>query len=320
MRIVTVTTLVLSISIMAILAGCISMTSHAPKEPVTIGFPLDNPIFATFLNPHHAGNRIGYRFFEHLPLVWGEVPADAKSARIDPRNVERLEMEFQSQPGLVKFEYAIEEDGWVPQTWIFYMVPREDGIELLWTIETYDHGLNTYYAVQQCFRMSGRTNGEWRRKVAETPAFSEYDLWAEEEARGGTLTSLAYVVRNGHWEALPAKRTHSGCRTPQGVAMDMARTNGDLSKITGVDPYGPTEFSEPADCGLATRSDIEGQWVSAVYWERTVYITDHHPADCLHPIVNIGPIPAHGKRAIRGRIYWMQATKEQLLKRWKKDF
>jgi hypothetical protein len=49
-------------------------------------------------------------------------------------------------------------------------------------------------------------------------------------------------------------------------------------------------------------------------------VTDHHPADCLHGIVNIGGIPPKSKRSIRGKIYWFQGTLDDLAKRWRRDF
>jgi hypothetical protein len=49
-------------------------------------------------------------------------------------------------------------------------------------------------------------------------------------------------------------------------------------------------------------------------------VTDHHPADCLHAIVNIGDLPPHSRRVIRGKIYWFKGTKRDLLKQWRADF
>ena len=102
--------------------------------------------------------------------------------------------------------------------------------------------------------------------------------------------------------------------------MDTARSGGDLRKITGLEPYGPSRFEPDIDCGLVSRTDPQGTWVCALYWERTSHVTNHHPADCLHAFVNLGPLPAHSKRALRGRIYWMKASKDELLVRWLKNF
>ncbi|MCL4217074.1 MAG: hypothetical protein KJ052_08750 [Candidatus Hydrogenedentes bacterium] len=71
-----------------------------------------------------------------------------------------------------------------------------------------------------------------------------------------------------------------------------------------------------ADNGLVTRTNNDGTWVCGLFWEGTA----HHPADCLHTIVNLGPIAPNSRRAVCGKIYGFQGTKEDLLSRWKKDF
>ena len=50
------------------------------------------------------------------------------------------------------------------------------------------------------------------------------------------------------------------------------------------------------------RTNLENARVAGLFWERTSHVTNHHPADCLHTVVNIGDIPPHGKRAVRGKI------------------
>lgn len=71
---------------------------------------------------------------------------------------------------------------------------------------------------------------------------------------------------------------------------------------------------------LITRTNLEGTWISGIFWEGTSHLTNHHPADCLHTVVNIGCIPRHSKRAIRGKIYWFRGTKIDLAKRFQRDF
>lgn len=71
---------------------------------------------------------------------------------------------------------------------------------------------------------------------------------------------------------------------------------------------------------LITRTNLEGTWISGIFWEGTSHLTNHHPADCLHTVVNIGGIPRHSKRAIRGKIYWFRGTKIDLAKRFQRDF
>jgi hypothetical protein len=290
------------------------------SSPTSVNNVEPNENFLTMLNRLHPGNRIGYRIHEHLPFVYGTVPEDTKTAGIDMDQIDQLESEYSSQSGVFIHSRKVTEEGWVPQDWIYYIVPVEDGFHILWVVSTGDAGLNEFYAVQQCFRMSGKTNAEWRRKIAETPAFSEYDLWSKQEEQNKPKTSLTYIRRNDAWEEMPPVPRHVAYRTPLGIIMDTNRTNGNPDSLKEIKPYGPSTFEPPIDCGLATRISTDGEWVCGIYWQRTTHITNHHPADCLHPIVNLGPIPPNSKRALLGRIYWMEASRDQLFSRWMADF
>ncbi|OHE88510.1 MAG: hypothetical protein A3G75_09585 [Verrucomicrobia bacterium RIFCSPLOWO2_12_FULL_64_8] len=164
-------------------------------SPIAISGILMNGDFACFTNRLHPGNKIGYRFHEHRPFVFGEVPV--KDTTTDAAM--KLLSEFKRRDGVFTNTREIKETdgGWVPQTWAFYLHPVEDGIEILWVISTKDAGLSEFFAVQQCFRLSGSTNEEWRHEIAEAPAFSEYDLWAKQDATGSAHTSLSWVLRQG---------------------------------------------------------------------------------------------------------------------------
>ncbi|MHC4394128.1 MAG: hypothetical protein ACYS1A_00600 [Planctomycetota bacterium] len=270
-------------------------------------------IFITLLNNSHPDNQIGYRFFEAQPfLVYGAVP---ENSTVQTAAADTLEKQYIKQPGVFIRTIDIADRGWVPQKWTYYIIPVADGFEMLWVITTKDKGLNEYYTVQQCFRMSGRTNEKSRHKIALTPAFSEYDLWAEQEAKSIPLTSLSFVRRNNRWESLPAIRSRLACRTPLGVKIDTVRSGRDLTKAAD-----PSRFETDIDCGLTTRNSRDNSWVCAFYWQHTSHISNHHPADCLHASVNLGPLAPHSKRTIRGKIYWTKASKNELFARWKKDF
>lgn len=275
--------------------------------------------FATFDNRLHPDNVIGYRFHEHTPFPHGEVPASNEEAGIDPKEIARLEKTYSRRPGVLKYSTRIKKKTWAPQTWTFRMAPVEDGIDILLVVETGDIGLNAYYGVQQCFRMSGTTNEEWRRKIARTPAFSEFDLWNLREKDKPAKTSLTSVRREGKWQRIPAAEVTIGGTTPLGLRLAGEHADWDVEKAMAVGPY-EVHMGGPVDCGLITRTDIDQTWVCGIFWDRTSHVTDHHPADCLHNVVNIGGIPANGKRAIRGKIYWFQGTLDDLMRRWKRDF
>lgn len=292
----------------------------AQDPPTRVFTPRESINFLSFENRLHPGNRIGYRLHEHLPLVAGEVPRDLDDADLDPAETEKRIRTFQSKEKVLIHKREVTEEGWKPQTWTFYFAPIETGFEALWVIETKEAGLESFYSAQQCFRMSGKTNEDWRRTIAETPAFSEYDLWAAREKAGKTKESLSWFRRGGNWEKVPAEETRLVCRTPHGKALEEL---GNLSAdrvLEVLDPKHAGQVGEEVENGLITRTNQDGTWVCGLYWEGTTHVSNHHPADCLHAIVNLGPIPPQGKRAIRGRIYWMEASKEDLFERWSKEF
>ena len=289
------------------------------NSPIDVALHPTRESFGVIHNQNHPDNRIGYRFHEHIPMIEGAVPRDAGEAGIDGGRDARLIREYEGRRGVFRYELQVSDKGWVPQKWTFLLLPVEDGIEMLLKVETREAGLNAYYGIQQCFRMGGVTNIAWRQEIARTPAFSEFDYWAELQKDGKPPASLTYVLRRGAWEALPAGKATVGARTPLGLELDNRRTKGSLKAMPRVGPY-EAEMMEPVDDGLITRVSRDRAWISGIYWERTSHVTDHHPADCLHSIVNIGGIPPHGTRVLRGKIYWFKGTAEDLRRKWERDF
>jgi len=298
--------------------AAIAESAAAPACSPPIAVALKKGNFASFTHRGHPGNRIGYRFFEHTPIVHGKVPRNANEAGIDLGRVRALETAYSREPGVKVFKRNLDNDtGWVSQRWVFYLAPADDGIKMLWVIETDEDPLPRYYGAQQCFRMSGRTQKKaWKKEVALTPAFSEYDLWASSMGQSNK-TSLTYVCRDNSWEVLPATESCLGARTPLGIHVDKQRCDGLLPDVVG--PYKAAMLA-PIDSGLVTRTDLEKTWVCGIFWENTSHVTNHHPADCLHTIVNIGNIPVRAKRAIRGKIYWFKGNRDDLLRKWVADF
>ncbi len=304
---------------LALFAAVCGWAQRGERPAVSAGFHPTRQGFAFFDHRGHPGNRIGYRFFEHAPMVYGAVPGNSREAGIDANSDARLVREFAARPGVLTHEVDVKGEEWAPQKWTFYLLPEDDGIEMLLRVEAGETGLNDYYGVQQCFRLGGQTNAAWRQEIARTPAFSEYDYWQELKAAGEPPMSLTWILRRGSWEALPAKTGTVGARTPLGLELDRRRTGGNLASMPRVGPY-DAEMLHPADDGLITRVNRERTWVAGIYWQRTSHVTVHHPADCLHSIVNLGGIPPGGVRVLRGKIYWFPASLEDLGQRWRRDF
>lgn len=290
--------------------------SAVKKETSPISISLQRPNFATMVNKWHCGNRIGYRFHEHEPIAYGSVPVSNEDAGINIKSIESLEGSYKNSPDVFVYKHNIEKDSlWSGQDWTYYLKPVQDGVEMLLVIQTYDEGLPEYYGVQQCFRMSGETNSEWRKKIANTPAFSEYDLW-NNQIPNTEKKSLTYVLRNNKWETIPATEKSTGARTPLGVKIDDLRTNG--QPMSEVGPY-KAKMLNPIDNGLITRINTLESWVCGIHWHNTSHVTDHHPADCLHSIINLGNIPPFSKKAIQGKIYWFEGNLDNLFEHFEND-
>ena len=300
--------------ILAIIIFLVQSVFAQESAEKSIDIKLVREKFATISNKLHQENRIGYRFFEHEPIAYGAVPLSEAEANIDPEINTAILNEITDKEGVFVYKEEIQRnEHWSRQDWTYHMLPVEDGVEIALEIKTYGEGLPEYYGVQQCFRMSGKTNIDWRRTVAETPAFSEYDLWKN----GANEKSLTYVLQNNGWKTIPASENTLGIRTPMGLAIDNLRSEGDLP--TKVGPY-EAEMLEGTGPGLIARTDINQQWASGIYWENTTHVTDHHPADCLHSIVNIGNIPPYSSRIVRGKIYWLKGSLTDLQSKFQSDF
>jgi len=309
----------INLSLAFILFACANQESNQIKKeklsPIKV-VASEKKGFATLTHADQPDNRIGYRFFEHTPLVYEKVEAVAgePDSGLEADSVTSWLDDFSSRKGVLIHQKVIEkDDNWIAQSWTFYLSPTDDGVDMLFTVQTFEEGLPAYYGIQQCFRMSGKTNAEWRQVIACTPAFSEYDLWANEDQK----TSLTYVLRNNTWQALPADSITVGARTPIGLLFDTLQFGEPLPEWVG--PY-QALMTEPVDNGLITRINEEKTWVCGIFWKNTSHVTDHHPADCLHSIVNIGNVPPHSMRAIRGKIYWFRGRLADLSVKFERDF
>ncbi len=98
------------------------------------------------------------------------------------------------------------------------------------------------------------------------------------------------------------------------------------------------DSSGPVDCGLIVRESASPEeapdsywqltapeatwetWTAGFYWESSAYISNRHPADCLHIGIDLGPLESGQSRTVRGKFYWLEGTKEDVLTLWQKDF
>ncbi len=292
----------------------------------------------TFL-PEDETYYLGYRFLEGEPLLlnarldhpthpalsWGGFPAEILARPELPRS-DRWRSTW-----LTSFEAAasgpaprlsfralaggaawcrVEEPDYQRE---FYFQPEADGVKV-WLRFTAAQAIPSSCCIQQCLRFTGQFNAEWRRAVACVPFLSEFDMQAMGNPNG-TLTSAR---RGGRWFAFPVPYT--------------------AYPVLPVPPGGPGYGAEQIDHGLVARQTVERkqapaeylqavapgagweQIVAGMYWERTVFVSNRHPADCIHAWLDVGPLQAGQARTLHGKIYFFEGNREDLLEHWQRDF
>jgi hypothetical protein len=176
-----------------------------------------------------------------------------------------------------------------------------DGVEIWAWLES-EEEIAGSFIVQACFRLSGDTNSPWRHGMAIVPELSEYDLWST----GDTL-SLTYVRKKDEWQNVEPKKEKITFYTSAGLEhLQQQQITIDDNLIV---PH-----------GLIIRESIDGTSVAGMYWDRTVKVSNHQPADCLHAYVDLGPVKPGAKKIVHGKIYWFNGNKDDLLRHWQKDF
>jgi hypothetical protein len=79
--------------------------------------------------------------------------------------------------------------------------------------------------------------------------------------------------------------------------------------------------AEPdATGGVILRTSEDGRWVAGIAWEHFLSVQAHNPMRCMHLCVRLGPLRRGESRTIRGRIYLLEGTKEDVLQRYREEF
>jgi len=202
----------------------------------------------------------------------------------------------------------------------------DDGIEAWMWLEPKEERKGAYL-VQQCLLYTGTANTEKRTRTGRTPDLSEYDLWEH-----GDVRSLSWVRDGNGWKQVApptgASAFRGAERKPGGyvgalfASVPGLRTMFFTAPGVALAEAGGKAIDEERriPAGLVVRESADHLTVSGMYWERTAEVSTHHPADCLHATVDLGPTSKHAPRIVRGKIYDMKGTKDDLFARWKRDF
>jgi hypothetical protein len=194
-----------------------------------------------------------------------------------------------------------------------FLRPAEDGVWLSMRLTT-QAPIAGAFCVQQCLRFSGNWNEAWRRTVAHTPFLSELDV----QAMGHPDLSLTHVRQDGRWLNIPmehARYPTAAGRPLLGGTGALAIAHGLVVRETLSRQVAPDWYWDLVAPGATWASVASG-----LYWERTAYVSNRHPADCVHASVDFGPLSAGQSRTLHGKFYFVEGTKDDLLAAWRRDF
>jgi hypothetical protein len=296
----------------------------------------------TFFWDEMPQNHLGYRFVEGQPTV-GEQPVVgyetqpvARLADLPPVQVashKKISNPLWKKDWLTTYSEANPQ---APVPFTFYH--SDDGVAHIHCFENggqqrrelvlqpFTHGVRIWvtlftretisgsYCLQQCLRFTGMFNGAWRQGIAYTPFLSELDMQAMGNANG----TLTYARRDNQWCTFPVQHivypTHSALLksdVPLGERVD----HGLMLRETASRQLAPASYWER----VAPNSTWE-QIASGMYWERTAFISNRHPADCIHAWIDFGPLEAGQSRTLMGVVYFMEGSKDDLLAVWQQDY
>ena len=268
------------------------------KQPVAQGFALPD------LTTTAASQPPGPHWRQEWRLAYAE-----------PNPQVPIQLSFQVMEDGVAHIICVENDGQQQQEFVFQ--PFSHGVRM-WTTLTTQTAITGAYCRQHCLRFTGMFNDQWRRVVAHTPFLSELDMQAMGNANG----TLTYARRANQWVPFPVQHTvyptHAD-RVNDAAAWGEAQgdpvDHGLIVRETASRQLAPASYWQQVAPG-ATWDQIS----SGLYWERTAAISNRHPADCVHAMLDFGPLAAGQSRTLRGAVYFVEGSKDDLLALWQGDF
>jgi hypothetical protein len=287
----------------------------------------------TFVWPDDFQYFVGYRFVEHEPKITA-VPLPHKTipqSKLPPEpsgtyprktdwlknwqtaysdSENPLQLRFQTFADGSAQASVVENSGRQERTWRY--APEENGVRIWMTLKTHEPILGGFI-LQQCLRFTSGIGFGFNRTVATVPFLSELFMQALGNANG----TITWVRRDGEWLAPPVPFTRYHTAVSEGVYSDSAG-QVDCGLIVR---ESASRVQAPGSYWLSVAPDASWEsWTAGLYWERTAYVSNRHPADCLHAGVDFGPLAAGESRTVRGKFYWLEGTKDDLLDLWQQEF
>ena len=284
--------------------------------------------------PHY----IGYRFLEgepvisalpvsdyehqpvahHLDLSERTLPPANQSVNSGQRNDWLTDYSEQNSQAPVQFSFRRAEDGTAyvqcllkgRQQLDMVFQPFVHGVWVQATLTTTET-ITGSYCLQQCLRFTGMYNASWRQAIAYTPFLSEFDM----QAMGNPNGTLTYARHREQWLRFPVQYVAYPTNHNLVELREESVDHGLIVRESPSRQLAPASYWEHVAPGAHWE-----QITAGMYWERTAYISNRHPADCIHADVDFGPLEAGQSRKLTGVIYFMEGSKDDLLALWQKDF
>jgi hypothetical protein len=222
-----------------------------------------------------------------------------------------VQLNFQVDHNGLAHGLCLEQEGLLQREITFQ--PFAEGVRI-WLTLTSQEDISGSFCVQQCLRFTGSYNAPWRQSIAHVPFLSELDM----QAMGNPNGTLTYTRVEHQWFQLPVQY----CLYPsKAVSTALERMpaelldHGLIVRETASRQLAPPEYW----ARVAPHAGWE-QVTCGMYWERTAYLSNRHPADCVHAWVDFGPLEAGQSRTIQGVVYFIEGSKDDLLKCWQRDF
>jgi len=287
----------------------------------------------SFIWPNDLRTFIGYRFVEHRPITTIKtLPHLLNQISLPPDHakdkysrgtdwLENWKTDFSDPDHPLNLSFTtfsdgsaearvVEHDGTQEIRWHF--IPSDDGVRMWMTLKTYET-IPGGYILQQCLRLTSGIGFGFYPQVAKVPFLSELFM----QLLGNPNETLTWTRINNAWQQFPVPFTRYHLASSLGIFED---SGGQADSGLILRESAPREKA-PASYWRSVAPDAKWETMtSGFFWERSAYISNRHPADCLHIGVDFGPLAAGESRTVKGKFYWIEGGKDDLLASWQKDF
>jgi hypothetical protein len=206
--------------------------------------------------------------------------------------------------GIDDWEWDISPDG------------GEASIQADWmqvNVRTVDDGAEIALSV------TNHTDHDWPQIAAIIPClgaeYARYGLPASPAFFDDGHERTYYLGTDG-LDLLRAREIHYAAPWVETVLDRSPRGDGAFEAISHKWPHS----DRAATAGLMVRESADRRWVTGVAWQDFLSAQGHNPRRCMHLSVRVGPLARGETKSVKGKIYLMPGTREDVLGHYLQDF